>query len=102
MSIKEKPSPNWITVKNLRNNGKEPKSITIDYNGNVYIDGEPFDESNSRYENLSVDVEKHNRISTGEETQKMFKKFQEASEGEIVTIKDEKDKNKREKTTIKY
>ncbi|SCY50345.1 hypothetical protein [Alkaliphilus peptidifermentans] len=102
MKSKKSKSNNWITIKNLRSKGNEPNSVVVDFNGNVYIDGVLYDENNAKYENLSIDVEKHNRVSTGEETQKMFKGFEEANEGETITIKDEKDQNRREKTTIKY
>lgn len=92
----------WIKIK-LRNNDENiPKELRIDFNGNVYLDGELYDETTSKYKNLNVDVEKHNRLSSGEETQKLIEQSKKAKKGETITIKDEKGPDRRETTTVKF
>jgi hypothetical protein len=92
----------WIVIKHLKKSEKIPYEIRIDRNGNVFIDGEPYDENNAKYQNMSVDVEKHNKVNSGEETEQMIENQKSVQRGESVTIKDINDPNKIEKTTIKY
>ncbi|MGF7185436.1 hypothetical protein GGQ84_001525 [Desulfitispora alkaliphila] len=96
-----KESKNWITIKNIRNKGM-PTEIRINKNGDIFVDGEQYDETNTKYKNMSVDVEKHNKINFGEDTQKMIASSKEAEKGETKVIEDIKDKNKRETTTVKF
>jgi len=79
-----------------------PEEIRIDKDGSVYIDGELFDETSTKYKNLSVSVEKYNKLNTGEETKKMIASQKEAAKGETKVITDIKDKDKTELTTVKF
>ncbi len=92
---------NWITIINKRANDM-PSDIRIDKYGNVFIDGELYDENKSKYKNLNFNVENYNKINTGEETQKMIASQKDAEKGETKTITDIKDKDKSETTTVKF
>lgn len=93
---------NWITIKTNKKSKNIPYEIRIDKAGNVYIDGELYNETNSKYKNLSVSVEKYNKFNTGEETRKMIESQKQAKKGETKVITDIKDKNKSETTTVKW
>lgn len=93
---------NWIWIKAKKKLKDGPSEIRIDLNGNVYIDGELFDEENPKYSGLTVDVEKHNRMNTGEETQKIIESRKKAKPGETVKIKDVKGPDRIESTTVKF
>lgn len=90
----------WITIKPLRN--KKIPEIIIDKTGQVYLDGEAYQENDPRYRNLSVNIEAHNKLNTGEETLQMLALQKEAEKGETITVTESKDKNKSEQTTIKF
>jgi hypothetical protein len=92
----------WITIRTKKKNDKIPSEVRISRNGSVYIDGELYDESNSKYKNLSVSVERYSRLNTGEETEKMMESMKKSKKGEIVTIKDVKEPDKTESTTVKF
>lgn len=79
-----------------------PEEIRIDHQGNVYVNGELFEEEASQYPRLSVDVQKQSRLNTGEETQKILEKSKLAKRGERVTIKDVRGPEKSETTTVKF
>lgn len=90
----------WIVIK-PRGNSKIPET-RIDRNGNVFIDGKPYDENDTRYRHFSVNVERHNKMSTGEETRKMIAMQKEAKKGDVKTVSETKDPNKAESTTVKF
>lgn len=79
----------WIKIKLKKNGKKLPKELRIDMDGKVYVDGELYDETKSKYKNLSIDVEQHGRLSSGEETQKIIEESKKAKKGEFITIKEE-------------
>ncbi|KNF08064.1 hypothetical protein CLPU_10c01190 [Gottschalkia purinilytica] len=92
----------WIIIRTKRKNDKMPSEIRVDLKGNVFIDGELYDETNTKYKNLSVSVDVYNRMNTGEETEEMLKSKEKAKEGEIVPIKDIKSPTRSESTTVKF
>lgn len=91
----------WLTITNRKKN-KLPWEIKIDLAGNVFIDGEPYDENNGKYEQLHINVERHNKINTGEETQKMIASKEKATKGEEVVITNLQDPTTTETTTVKF
>ena len=91
-----------LKLKMLKNYKNVPSEIRICKDGSVYIDGNLYNEKKSKYENLTVDIEKHNKMNTGEETQKIIKSSKKTKKGETVTIKDEKSGNRTETTTVKF
>ncbi|HHV99373.1 MAG TPA: hypothetical protein GXX36_07340 [Clostridiaceae bacterium] len=93
---------NWLWIKAKKKLRDGPSEIRIDINGNVYIDGELFDEQNPKYPGLTVDVEKHNRMNTGEETQKIIESRKTAKSGDVVKIRDVKGPDRIESTTVKF
>ncbi len=92
----------WIRLKFKNKFKNVPEEIRIDIDGNVYIDGELYDEKTSKYENLNVEVEHHNRMSAGEETQKIIEESKKAKKGDLVVIRDEEGPDKKELTTVKF
>lgn len=92
----------WIRLKFKKRFKDIPEEIRIDIDGKVYIDGEPYDEKTSKYENLNVEVEHHSRMSSGEETLKIIEESKKAKKGEMVIIKDEEGPDKKELTTVKF
>lgn len=92
----------WIKIKLNRKDQNMPREIRIDYDGKVYLDGELYDERRSKYRNLSIDVEQHNRMSSGEETRKIMELSKKAKKGETITVKDERGPDRRETTTVKF
>jgi len=90
----------WIRITSKRKD--MPKEVRIDRAGNVYIDGELYDPATSKYRNLSVSVEKHEKVATGEETEKMLESQKKAAKGETVIITDYQDPTKTESTTVKF
>ncbi|EEG78971.1 hypothetical protein [Dethiobacter alkaliphilus] len=90
----------WIVIKRIKG-GKFPET-RIDKNGNVFIDGKLYDENDTRYRHFSVNAERHNKISNGEETRKMIEMQKESQEGDIKTVSENRDKNKSESTTVKF
>lgn len=97
-----KVNNDWIRLKFKKKFKNVPNEIRIDINGDVYIDGEPYDEKTSKYENLSVEVEHHNRMSSGEETLKIIEESKKAKKGDMIIIRDEEDPDKKELTTVKF
>lgn len=93
---------NILKLKFIKKRENTPYEIRIDINGNVYVDGKPYDKNNSPYNNLTIDVEKHSKLSTGEETQKIIESSKKAKKGETVTIKDIKMPERTETTTVKF
>lgn len=91
----------WIKVKRVKNK-ISPSEIRINMDGTVYIDDQPYDENNSKYGNLTIDVEMHNKLNTGEETQIIIDSSKKAKRGETVVIKDIKSPDKKESTTVKF
>ena len=89
----------WITIKARRK--KKIPEIRLDKIGQVYIDGQLYDPDDDKYRNLSINVETHNKLNTGEETQKMLELQKEAVKGKTYTVSESKDKDKHESTTIK-
>lgn len=79
-----------------------PSEIRIEKTGKVFIDGDLYDENNPKYRNFHVDVEKHGKMNTGEETRQMIESQKKAKKGETIIIKDIKDKEKTETTTVKF
>lgn len=92
----------WIRLKFKKKLKDIPAEIRIDINGKVYIDGELYDEKKSKYENLNVEVEHHNRMSAGEETLKIIEQSKKAKRGEMVIIRDEEGPDRKELTTVKF
>ncbi|HEY8363470.1 MAG TPA: hypothetical protein VIK77_11480 [Tissierellaceae bacterium] len=92
----------WIGIRLKKQTNKLPKEILIDINGNVYLDGELYDETKSKYTNLSIDVEKHSKLSSGEETQKIIEESKKAKKGDYVIIRDEEGPDRKEITTVKF
>ncbi|NLZ93151.1 MAG: hypothetical protein GX922_03915 [Firmicutes bacterium] len=90
----------WITIKARRN--KNIPEIQLDKTGLVYIDGKLYDPDDEKYRNLSINVETHSKLNTGEETQKMLELQKEAVKGKTLTVSESKDKDKHESTTIKF
>jgi hypothetical protein len=99
---KSSQNKDWIRIKSHKKLKDAPSEIKISMNGNVYIDGELFDPDNNKYACLTVDVEKHNRMNLGEETQKIIESSKSAKKGEVVTIKDLKGPDRTESTTVKF
>lgn len=92
----------WIGIKLKKQSDKLPKEILIDINGYVYLDGELYDETKSKYKNLSIDVERHNKLSSGEETLKIIEEGKKAKKGDYVIIRDEEGPDRKEITTVKF
>lgn len=92
----------WIRIKSKKEREDSPTEIRIDMDGKVYIDGKLYDERTSKYRNLSVDVEIHNKLNSGEETRKIIEKGKSAKKGDIYTIKDIEEPNRKESTTVKF
>lgn len=97
-----KKSNTWILIKSSKKRKNAPSEIRIDKNGKVFLDGEMYDEKASKYKNLSVSIEKHDKINTGEETQRMIEEQKKTKRGDTVVLKDVKDPNKTETTTVKF
>ncbi|WP_432665368.1 hypothetical protein R9X47_03700 [Wukongibacter baidiensis] len=95
-------SDNWITIKCNSKRKKIPSEIRIDKSGKVFFDGELFDENNPKFRNYHIDIEKHGRVNTGEETRRMIESQRESKKGDTVVLKDIKDKEKAETTIVKY
>lgn len=91
-----------FVMKRIRKQKGKPSEIRIDRDGKVFIDGEPYDESNPRYKGIYISIEKHRRIETGEETQKMMDESKKASKGDTVVITDIKTPDRTQKTTVKF
>lgn len=102
MSDITRENNDWIRLKFKKSYKDIPREIRIDINGDVYIDGQPYDEKISKYENLNVDVEHHNRMSSGEETQKIIEQSKKAKKGDMVIIRDEEGPDRKELTTVKF
>lgn len=96
------PAKLWIRLRSRKKMADAPTEFIIDTDGNVYLDGELYNEAESKYESLAVDVERYTRINSGEDTQKILEKQKKAKKGELVTIKDIKSPNKSESTTVKF
>lgn len=95
-------SNDWIRLKFKRKYKDMPDEIRIDIDGKVYIDGELYDDKTSKYEKLHVDVEHHNRMSLGEETQKIIEQSKTAKKGEMIIIREEEGPDRKELTTVKF
>jgi len=102
MNDNSSPSKEWIKIVSKKKYENAPSEIRIDIDGLVYIDGELYDPANTKYQKLSVDVEKHNRLSTGEETEKIIEASKKTKKGETVIIKDLQGPDKMESTTVKF
>jgi len=96
----EKRVQNWIKIKSRRRQKGYPSEIQIDMDGNVYIDGELYEEGYSKFGNISIDVAKHNRYNTGEETQKILESSKTAKKGDKVVIKDSSSPDRIDNTTV--
>lgn len=90
-----------IISRNKKANGKFSE-LRIDKNGCLYIDGKVFDENNPNREGVFINIERHRRINTGEETKRMIEEKKKAEKGETVVITDERTPIKTEKTTVKF
>lgn len=102
MSIENRESTPWIKIKTKKKYANAPSEIQINMDGTVYIDGKIYNEANSEYKKLTVDVENHNRINSGEETEKIIAAGKKARKGEAVTIKDIEGPDRKESTTVKF
>lgn len=102
MSTDGKGNNQWIKLKTRKKYKDSPSVIQIDMDGTVYIDGEIFDANQTKYKNLSVDVENHNKISAGEETEKIIESRKKSKKGETITIKDIEGSDRKESTTVKF
>lgn len=102
MSNENTKNNDWIKIKSKKKRKGVPWELKIDMNGDVYVDGKPYDETDSKYKNLSIDVEHHNKISSGEETQKIIESSKKAEKGKMITIKDEESPDRKETTTVKF
>lgn len=92
----------WIRINPIKKLKDSPSEIRIDITSKVYIDGELYDEAVSKYGNLTIDVENHNKMNLGEETQKIIESRKTAKKGETVIIKDIKGPDITESTTVKF
>lgn len=90
----------WIHIKSA-GRSKIP-DLRIDKNGNVFVDGKPYDENDPRYRKFSVNVERHNKCALGEETRRMIEMQKDAKQGDIKTVSESKDKNRSESTVVKF
>lgn len=102
MTLDDIKGNEWLRIKLNKKDENLPREIRIDYDGRVYLDGELYDEKKSEYRNLSIDVEQHNRMSSGEETKRIIELSKEAKKGETITVKDERGPDRRETTTVKF
>jgi hypothetical protein len=100
--VNGKMNDNWIVIRSLKKLKDAPSEVKIDRYGNVFLDGKIYDGTDPKYNNLSVSVEMHNKLNTGEETQRMMEEQKKAKKGETVVIKDVSDPNKTETTTVKF
>lgn len=100
--VKDSQNKDWIRIKSLRKLKNAPSEIKLMMNGDVFIDGELYDAQNPRYPCLTVDIERHNRMNLGEETQKIIESARKAKKGDLVTIKDIKGPDRTESTTVKF
>ncbi len=91
-----------IIIKKIKKQKGSPSEIRIDRHGNIFLDGELYEEGNPKYKGICMSVEKHQRIETGEETQKMIDESKKAVKGETVVITDIKTPNRTQKTTVKF
>lgn len=92
----------WIKLKTRRKYKDSPSEVQINMDGTIYIDGVIYDAENSPYNNLSIDIENHNRISSGEETEKIIESRKKSKRGEQIIIKDIEGPEHRESTTVKF
>lgn len=76
--------------------------LRIDRNGRLYIDGQLYDEQNPNRDGVFINIERHRKINTGEETQRMIEEKKKAEKGETVVITDVKTPIRTEKTTVKF
>ncbi len=92
----------WINLKFRKKQKDTPEEIRIDFDGNVYVDGVLYNKETSPYKNLTVDIERHNRMNTGEETLKIIESSKTAKKGETIIISDIKGPEKTESTTVQF
>ena len=92
----------WITIKSKKRRKNIPSEIRIEKSGKVFLDGELYDENDPKFRNFHIDVERQGRVNTGEDTRKMIESQKRAKKGETIVIKDIKDKEKKEITTVKF
>lgn len=92
----------WIVIKNKQKDETIPSEIRLEKNGKVYIDGQLYQENNSKYKNLNVNVETYNKINLGEDTEKLIASQKDTKKGESKIISKFKDKNKTEQTSVKF
>lgn len=95
-------SDSWVTIKCRKKRKNAPSEIRIEKSGKVFIDGEIYDENNPKFRNFHIDVERQGRRNIGEETRQMIESQKKAKKGESIVIKDIKDKEKTEITTVKF
>lgn len=91
-----------ILIKRIRKQEGKFSEIRIDKDGKVFIDGEPYDENNPHYKGIFVSSERHEKIETGEETQKMIEESKKAVKGDTVVITDINTPEKKQKTIVKF
>lgn len=96
----EKPIQNWIRIKSRCKRKGYPTEIQVDMDGNVYLDGELYEEGYSKFGHVSIDVAKHSRYNTGEETQKILESGKTAKKGDKVVIKDSSSPDRIDNTTV--
>ncbi|EPR10477.1 hypothetical protein L323_12585 [Ruminiclostridium papyrosolvens C7] len=90
-----------ITLKK-RINGK-PSKIQISKSGEIYIDGELYDEQNQdKFKGVYISAEKHNVVNKGEDTQRMIDASKKAAKGETVVLTDVHTPNKSQTTAVKF
>lgn len=100
--MKSGMNDSWITIKCKKKKKNIPSEIRIEKSGKVFINGELYNENSSKFRNFHIDVERQGRVNAGEDTRKMIESQRNAKKGETVVIKDIKDKEKKETTTVKF
>ncbi len=78
-----------------------PTEIRVNQAGTLFIDGVPYDEKQP-YKGLYVNMEKHRKVETGEEMEKMMEASKTAQKGETVVITDVGTPNKTKKTSVTF
>ncbi|ACL69892.1 hypothetical protein [Halothermothrix orenii] len=100
--MEKEQNNSWLVIKTKSKNVIIPSEIKINKDGHVYINGKPYDESQKEFRNLSINVDVHEKVNTGEETKKLIEAARKAKRGETKVIKDIKDDDKKEQTSVKF
>lgn len=95
-------SDNWIVLKTLKKIKDVPGELMIKKTGEVFIDGEPYNEDNPKYDNMSIDVEFNSETDMGNETDKLLELYKKAKSGEKKVVTQIENENEKKQTDVKF